>query len=257
MQTHALALLLTVGVAGAWAQETDGNLDPAELEAFCQRVFPGTHWQPETARCASDWNGEFDQPEGSLFDVWPLGFERKPEDLAFDRDLIGRKYLQIHHENPGWDPTQGPMLWEIFFFREDGFLERRLFPQPPLEWDDDSIRGEILARWETGTWVGESYRGAPMMRIVPYSYTTAVRNVVGFTVPQFHFYDGRSDGMLAFSDGMTLKLPFGREGDDRSPPPSINFQVLEEIGTQAGSPTMVATRTWGTVKAGSNVSPTH
>lgn len=100
--------------------------------------------------------------------------------------------------------------------------------------------------------MGDSYQRAAMMRIVPYSYTTAVRNVLAFTVPQFHFCDGRRDGMLAFSDGMTLKLPFGQEGDDRSPPPSINFQVLQEFETVAGDPTAVETRTWGAFKAGSS-----
>jgi hypothetical protein len=250
MLTRWWALAFFVGVAVVTAQDSDS--DPIELEAFCQSAFPGTHWDPESGRCKSAWDGNFDNPAGSLFDVWPSGFDRKLGNLAFDGGLAGKKYLLVHHENPGWDPTQDLRLWEILFFRDSGFLERRLFSQLPEDWDDDRIEAEILGRWETGTWQGESYTGAPMMRILLYSIRTAVRLSESFSVPQFYFYDTDDSGEFVLSNAMTLKLPLSGEGDDQPPPPpnEIYFQVMQDIEIPLDSSTAVETRAWGVVKAG-------
>ena len=129
-------------------QAIGDEIDPILREEDCTRIFPGTHYDPETEKCKSDWDGDYQNPEGSLFDIWPLGFDRDPGMPAYDGHPTGKKYLLIHHENPGWDPDHDIEIWEIVHFGENGFMERRLFAQPTISWDDPS--GHITGSGKMG-----------------------------------------------------------------------------------------------------------
>ena len=236
-------------------QATEDEIDLIQMEEDCRRIFPGTHYDPETEGCKSDWDGDYQNPEGSLFDIWPLGFDRDPGMPAYDDLLAGKKYLLIHHENPGWDPDHDIETWEILHFGGNGFMERRLFTQPTASWDDPNDYIQVLERWETGEWQGESDAGTPIMRVIIYSFTVGSRTHTGFSVPRFHFYDASMAGELLLSQAMRLKLPLSVEGDDIAAPMrnEISVQAITDIELLQTDPeSVVHPRHWGAIKAAAN-----